>query len=90
MKDAQYGLKGQCVFVPTVTDSDDNIEGNDNFKERELNESSPPFPTVMHVDGPHISPSEIVNIEHGESQILLSFTSEPNWEALGFPKDYYT
>ena len=38
------------------TDSDDDLEGNDKFKERELNKSSPPFPTVMYnVDGPNIS-----------------------------------
>ena len=42
------------------------------------------------VDGPHISPSEIVNIAPGEGQIFVSFTSEPNWEALAFPKDYST
>ena len=38
------------------TDSDDDIEGNDKFKERELKESSSHFPTVMYnVDGPDIS-----------------------------------
>ena len=32
-------------------DSDDDIEGNDKVKERELKESFSPFPTVMyHVD----------------------------------------
>ena len=72
------------------TDSDDDIEGNDKFKESELKESSSTFPTVMYVDGPNISPSEIVNIAPGEGQILVSFTSEPNWEALPFPKDYFT
>ena len=66
-------------------DSDDDVEGN----ERELNQSSPPFPTVMYnVDGPNISPSKIVNIAPGEGQIPVSFTSEPNWEALAFPKEY--
>ena len=73
------------------TDNDDDIEGNDEFKERELSRSSPPFPTVMYnVDGPNISPSEIVNITPGEGQIPVSFTLEPNWEALAFPKDYST
>ena len=71
-------------------DSDDDIEGNDKFKERELKESSH-FPTVVYnVDGPNISPNEIVNIAPGEGQIPVSFTSEPNWEALAFPKDYST
>ena len=47
--------------------SNDDIEGNDKFKEKELNESSPAFPTVMYnIDGAHISPSEIVNIVPAE------------------------
>ena len=65
------------------TDGDNDIDGNDKFKERELRESSSPFPTVMYnIDGPNISSSEIVNIAPGEGQIPVSFTSEPNWEAL--------
>ena len=36
------------------------------------------------------SPNEIVNITPGEGQIPVSFTLEPNWEALAFPKDYST
>ena len=45
------------------TDSNDDIEGDDKFKERELKESSLHFPTIMYnVDGPNISPNEIVNI----------------------------
>ena len=32
----------------------------------------------------------IVNIAPGEDEIPVSFTSEPNWEALAFPKDYST
>ena len=46
-----------------LADSDDIIEGNDKFKERELKVSSSPDPTIMYnADGPNISPSEIVNI----------------------------
>ena len=72
------------------TDKDD-IEGNDKFKERELKESFSSLPTVMeNVDKPNIPPSEIVNTAPGESRILISFTLEPNWEALAFPKDYST
>ena len=42
-------------------DSDDDIEGNDKFKEKELKESSSHFPTVMYnVDGPNISPNKIL------------------------------
>ena len=40
------------------------------------------------VDGQNISRSKIVNIAPGEGQIPVSFTSEPNWEALAFLKDY--
>ena len=73
------------------TDSDDDIEVTDKFKEREMNESSSPFPTVMYnIDGPNISPNEIVNIAPGEGQIPVSFSLEPNWEALALPKDYST
>ena len=58
---------------------------------KELKQSSSRFPTVMYnVDGPNISPNEIVNIATGEGQIPVSFTLEPNWKALAFPKDYST
>ena len=58
---------------------------------KELKESYSPFPTVMYsVDGPSIALSEIVDIAPGEGQIPVSFTSEPNWEALAFPKYYST
>ena len=71
------------------TDSDDDIEGINKLKEREMKMSSLPFPTVMHnIDGPNISSSEIVNIAPGEGQIPVSFASELNWEALAFPKEY--
>ena len=61
------------------TDSDDDIDGNDKFKEREWQEYSYPFPTAMYnIDGPNISASEIVNIASGEGQIFVSFTSEAN------------
>ena len=45
----------------------------------------------MHnIDGPNISANEIINIAPGEGQIPVSFTSEPNWEALTFVKEYST
>ena len=60
------------------TDSDDDIESNDKFKEKELKESSSPFQVAMYdVDGSNICPSEVVNIAPGESQILGFFTAEP-------------
>ena len=45
---------------------------------------------MYNVDGPNISPSEIVTIAPSDGQIPVSFTSEPNLEAFAFPKDYST
>ena len=42
------------------------------------------------IDSPNMSSSEIVNIAPEEGQIPVAFTSEPNWEALVFPKEYST
>ena len=67
------------------TDSDDEIEGNDHAYEKEKRLSSVPFPTALQ-KGPNSSTDEIVNIAPGEGP----FTSESNWEALEFPKDYST
>ena len=54
------------------TDSDDDKDGNDKFKERELKESSSPFPFAMYnIDGPNISASEIVNIAPVKFLFLL-------------------
>ena len=73
------------------TDSDDEIEGNDHAHEKEKRMSSVPYPTVLHnIDGPNISADEIVNIAPGEGQIPVSVISEPDWEALAFPKHYST
>ena len=61
-------------------DSDDDIDGNDKVKERELKESSLPFPAIMYnIDGPNISSSEIVNIAPGEGQILFLLL----WNLIG-------
>ena len=72
--------------IDDQTDSDDDIEVNNKLTESKMKMSSLPFPTVMHnIDVPNISSSEIVSIAHGEGQIPVSFTSEPNWEAFAFP-----
>ena len=56
-----------------------------------MKESSTHFSTVLYnTDELNISPNEIVNTTPGESEIPVSFTSEPDWEALAFPKDYST
>ena len=73
------------------TDSDCDTEDNDKLKERKMKLSSLPVLAVMHnINGPNISASEIVNITPEEGQIPVSFTSEPNREALAFPKEYST
>ena len=59
--------------------------------EKEFCKSSVPFPTVLqNIDGSDISVGDIVNIAPAEAQLLVSFTSEPNWEALAFPEEYST
>ena len=79
---------GKELNVDDHTDSGNDIEGNNNLREREMKMSSLPSPTVMHsIDGPNISSSEIVNVAPGEGQIPVSFTSEPNWEPLHFLKN---
>ena len=58
------------------TESNEDLEGNDKLKERELKKSSLPFPTVMHnIDGPNIPLSDMVNLAPGKGQIFVSFTS---------------
>ena len=55
--------------------SDDDIEVNEKFKETELKEFLSFFWTAMHnVDGPNISPSEIVNRGPGESHSCFFFS----------------
>ena len=43
--------------------------------------------TNMHnIDGPNINLDEIINVAgEGEGQILVSYSNEPNCEALAFP-----
>ena len=72
-------------------DSDDEMQADDNMQEKKKRHSSVPFPTVLHnIDGPNVAPSQVLNIAPGEGQIPVSFTSEPDWEALCFPKLYPT
>ena len=53
-----------------------------------MQDSVLPLPTVLHnIDGPSVSPAQ-VSPAPGEGQIPVSFTTEPNWEALPFPKDF--
>ena len=76
---------GKKINIDYQTDSDDDVEVNNKLKERKTETPSLPFPTVMHnIDGPNVSSSEIVNIAPGKGHIPVSFTSEPNWEALAF------
>ena len=73
------------------TDSFHNIEGNGNFKEWKLKESSLPSPTMMYiVNGPNTSLIEIVNVAPRKGQIPVSFKSGADWEAPVIPKNYST
>ena len=60
------------------TDSDDGLKGNEKFKEGNWSHLVHLFQLLF----------KIVNIAPEEGQIPVSFTSEPNWEARAFPKDY--
>ena len=45
--------------------------------------------TVLHnIEGLSVSPAQVLNIAPDEGQISFSYTTEPNWEALAFPKDF--
>ena len=73
------------------THSDEEIEGNSAVHEKEFYKSSVPFPTVLqNIDDPDISVNDVVKIAPAEGQLPVSFTSEPNLEALAFPKEYST
>ena len=75
------------------TDSDDEIDNgsHDKVKYKGQKISGELHPTVLHhKHGPNISAEKIVNIAPGEGRIPVSFTSEPDWEALAFPREYST
>ena len=66
------------------TDSDDDIEGNYKFKEREYSESSPPFQTVMYnVDGTDISPQCCIQQFFGGADFLTSIVKRKTVVQLG-------
>ena len=43
---------------------------------------------MYNIEGPNVSADDLINIAPGEGNIPVSFTSEPNWEALCFVKEY--
>ena len=72
-----------------LIDSDEEIERNDHTLERESRESNVPHPTVLHNEnGTNVSSGEVLNVAPGEGQIPVSFSSEPDWEALAFIKEF--
>lgn len=40
------------------------------------------------INGTNVRPGEVLNIAPGENQIPVSFTQEPDWEALAFVKEF--
>ena len=72
-----------------LTDSDEEIEGNDVTFEKQKQDSTVPHPTVLHnINGTNVEPGEVLNLAPAEGQIPVSFTSEPDWEALAFVKEF--
>ena len=72
-----------------IDDSDEDIEGNDHAYENEVQDFVLLLLTVLHsIEGPSVFPAQFLNIAPGEGQIPVSFATEPNWEALTFPKDF--
>ena len=56
---------------------------------KEQRESVFPFPTLLHdINGTSVRSGKVLNIAPGENQILVSFTQEPDWEALAFVKQF--
>lgn len=53
--------------------------------------SSVPYQTVLHdINGTSVSQNQNINIAPGERNVPVSFSSEPNWEALASRKEYTT
>ena len=74
-------------MLSNETDSDDELESNGRTIEKRTTTNC--FPTALqNIDGPEIDTNEILNIAPGEGQVPVSVRSEPNWEALAFPKEF--
>ena len=73
------------------TDSEEDVGSSNNTTENQSKMSSIPCPTVLHeIDRPSVSQNQIINVALGEGNIPVSFSSEPNREALAFPEEYAT
>ena len=71
------------------SDSDEDIEGNNSAYEKEVGDSVLFLPTILHnIEGPSLSPAQVLSIAPREGQIPASVTTDPNWEALAFRKDF--
>ena len=71
------------------TDSEESIALQ--VARSESKTTSVSYPTVLHeVNGPYIFVNKILNIAPGEGKIPLSLVTEPDCEALTFPKEYST
>ena len=52
-----------------------------------MQDSALPLLIVLHnIESPSVSPAQVFNVAPGGGEIPVSFTTEPNWEALAFPK----
>ena len=71
------------------TDSEESIDLQ--VARSESKTASVSYPTVLHeVNGPYIFVNKNLNIAPGEGKIPLSLATEPDCEALIFPKEYST
>ena len=72
-----------------VNDSDEENQDIDQNHEKELRDAYVSYPTALqNIDGPSVSANQVLNIAPGEGQIPVYVNTEPNWEALAFPKDF--
>ena len=66
-----------------------DIEGDDNALLKEQRESVFPCRTLLRdINGNSVRPGKVLNIAPSENQIPVSFTQEPDWEALAFVKEF--
>lgn len=84
---------GQFLLIKMIddvkimkSDSHGKIDGNSPAHTKPDRTHCLPHPAVLNnVDGPTISPNEVVNIALCINEIPVSFYSEPDWEVLAFP-----
>ena len=76
--------------INEIMGSDEDVEGNEHYREKGQRLSNP-HSTAMHdVNGPNIDFNDIFNMAPGEGLIPVSYSNEPDCEALAFPSLFST